>query len=135
MQVRFALVADYAVISQENKLSILGIFDEINPPVLPFVMPQMFLCASLQGEASEAGREFTMEVLLWDSDGNQIIATERPFRFAPAVRGRTVHNEVMGVAGLPFSRAGDYGFIIRVNGEERHRVTLHVNEPPRSPGQ
>jgi hypothetical protein len=133
MQVRFAAIADYALAASDGKLGILGIFDEINPPVLPFAMPQMFLVVSLQGEASESGRPFNLELLLWDADGNQLFANEQPFMFPPPNHpgGRVGHNAVMGLAGLPLQRSGDYSFIIRVNGEERTRVTLRVNEPPR----
>jgi len=35
MRVKLAVLADYASITREGKLNILGIFDEINPQQLP----------------------------------------------------------------------------------------------------
>lgn len=43
MDVNLALLADYANVSQDGKLNIMGIFQEVNPPVLPFALPQMYL--------------------------------------------------------------------------------------------
>src|SRR5215217_3944288 len=43
MEVKLAVLADYANVSQDGKLNIMGIFQEINAPSLPFPLPQMFL--------------------------------------------------------------------------------------------
>ena len=76
MQVKFALLADYAIISRDGKLSVLGIFDEINLATIPGVMPTpMNLVVSITGEASEVGNSFDLELLLWDQDGNELFAS------------------------------------------------------------
>ena len=38
VDVRVAVLADYANVSQDGKLNIMGIFQEINPSFLPFPM-------------------------------------------------------------------------------------------------
>jgi hypothetical protein len=46
MEVTVAVLADYANVSQDGKLNIMGIFQEINATSLPFVLPQMYLVMS-----------------------------------------------------------------------------------------
>ena len=137
MQVKLAALADYALVSRDGKLSILGIFDQVNLPALPFGLPQMWLVVSLEGEPSEIGRQFQLDLLLWDSDGNQLFAHENTFMFMPPNQPglRSTHNEVIGLHGMRFNTAGDHSFIIRVNGEERRRLVLRVAIAPQGAPQ
>ena len=41
MDVTVAVLADYANVSQDGKLNIMGIFQEINPPMLPGLAPKL----------------------------------------------------------------------------------------------
>jgi hypothetical protein len=136
MDVKFALLADYALISTDNKLSILGIFDEVHPPTLPFNLPTVYMVVGFEGSSAEGGREFRAEYLLWGEDGNPVFQREAPLRLPPAssAADRVRHNEIMGLHGLPLPAAGAYSFIVRVNDEERHRTVLRVFPAPRSAG-
>jgi hypothetical protein len=131
MQVRYALFADYAVVSIDQKISLIGLFDEINASTFPFQCPPIFIAVSIQAESSES-RNWQLEILLWDEDGNSIFTRQTPITLPnPERAGATArHNEIMGVGGLLFSKAGDYSLIVKINGEERHRVVLRVNGPP-----
>ena len=137
MQVKFALLADYAIISRDGKLSVLGIFDEINLATIPGVMPTpMNLVVSLTGEASEVGNSFDLELLLWDQDGNELFASQTEFELKQERSGLyPTHNTLIGLHGLRFNRAGDHSLIGKVNGEERRRVPIRVNQvqPPPPP--
>ena len=53
MDVTLAVLADYANVSQDGKLNIMGIFQEVNPPLLPFTLPQMYLVLSLTAGPAE----------------------------------------------------------------------------------
>lgn len=131
MKLKFAVVCDYALASSDNKLGVLGIFDQINPPALPFVLPGIYMVASLEGEASEGGREFRLEILLWDADGNQLFVHDKPMQFSPPAYpgGQSTYNEIVALHGVPLKTAGEYCFIVRVNNEERGRARFRVNEP------
>ena len=135
MEVTLAVACDYANLSQDGKLNILGVFNEINAPVLPFNIPQMYIVVSTAAEPSEQGREFPFELLLWGEDGNEILAIQQSLQFppAPAPGGRVSNNQIIGLAGIPFPTAGDYSFIIRIGGEQRRAISLRVND--RSDGE
>ena len=55
MDVTLAVLADYANVSQDGKLNIMGIFQEVNPSEIPFVLPQMYLVLSLTAGPAEVG--------------------------------------------------------------------------------
>lgn len=131
MRVRLAVLADYANVSQDGKLNIMGIFQEVNPPVLPFALPQMYLVVAFEAGAAEFDTTKDIRFALLDSDGNEMLAlagqatVPRPDR--PG--SRAYINQVIGLNGITFDHPGDYGFSILVAGETRETVELHINEP------
>src|SRR5690349_12260305 len=76
MEVTFAHLCDYATVSREGKLSIMGIFSQINAPKVPIVHPQMFLAFEFSFDYAEVGREFTYEIQIVDEDGHKIWGIE-----------------------------------------------------------
>jgi len=135
MDVTLAVLADYANISKEGKLNILGVFSEINPPVLPWNLPQMYVVVSMEAEPSEAGIDMPFSILLWDGDGKEILNLEQKLPIpAPGRPGtRTTINNIIGLAGIPFNNAGEYAFYIRVAGQQKRQIAFRVNEPAERP--
>jgi hypothetical protein len=133
MDITLGVLADYASVSQDGKLNIMGIFGEINPPMLPFGIPMMYLILSFEASPSEYDTDKAIKVTLLDSEGKAIMGMEQSMRVQPARRpgSRSVLNAVVGLAGIKFEHAGDYAFSVLVGGEEKKSIMLHVNEPVR----
>jgi hypothetical protein len=130
MEVTLSVLADYANVSREGKLNILGVFSEINPPVLPFRLPQMYLVFSIEIAPTEAISELPTRILLWDEDGEERLSLEQTLPLPPSERaGERSVNHIVGLAGVRFDRPGDYAFHILIAGEERRSIKLRVNEP------
>lgn len=131
VDVTVAVLADYANVSQDGKLNIMGIFQEINPPVLPFVLPQMYLVLSLTAGPAEVGLARNVRIPLLDSDGQEIVSLQAQMRVPSSRRpgSRVSINEAIGLAGLTFPHAGDYAFHILIGDDDKATVPLHVNEP------
>jgi hypothetical protein len=131
MDVTVAVLADYANVSQDGKLNIMGIFEEINPPVLPFALPQMYLVLSFSAGPAEADTVRNIRIPLLHSDGQEIFSLKAQMRVPKANRpgSRAYMNEAIGLAGLKFAQAGDYAFHILIGDDEKATVPLHVNEP------
>ncbi len=132
VDVRLAVLADYANVSQDGKLNIMGIFQEVNPPFLPFPMPQMYLVLSFSAGPAEFGTDRNLRVVLLHSDGQEILELEAQMRVPTSNRpgSRAYINEAVGLAGVMFEQGGDYAFSILVGDDEKATVPLHVNEPP-----
>lgn len=131
MEVRLAVLADYANVSQDGKLNIMGIFQEVNPPELPFALPQMYLVVSFAARGAEVETVKYIRIVLLDSDGNEMLGLEGHVQvpLPPRPGSRAYINQVLGLNGITFERPGDYSFEILVGGETRESVSLHVNEP------
>jgi hypothetical protein len=131
VEVTLAVLADYANVSQDGKLNIMGIFQEVNPPVLPFPLPQMFLVVSFEAGPAEFGSRKNVRIALLDNDGSEMLALEGQVDVQrPPRPGRRAYiNQVIGLNGITFPRAGDYAFSILVGGETKEAVGVHVNEP------
>lgn len=133
MDVAIAVICDYANTSADGKLNILGVFQQINAPVLPFQVPQMYVVVSTVAAPTEQGQEFPFELLFWGEDGNEILRLQQRLQFPVATYPgeRVINNQIVGMAGLPLQAAGDYSFIVRISGEERRTITLRVNDRSR----
>jgi hypothetical protein len=131
MDVTLAVLADYANVSQDGKLNIMGIFQEVNPPVLPFPLPQMFLVVSFEAGPAEFGSVKNVRIALLDSDGNEMLALEGQVQVPrpPKPGRRAFINQVIGLNGVRFERPGGHEFSILIGGETRGTASLHVNEP------
>jgi hypothetical protein len=131
MEVTVAVLADYANVSRDGKLNIMGIFQEVNPPTLPYALPQMYLVLSFSAGPAEFGTTRNIRIVLLHSDGQEILGLEAQMQVPSANRpgSRAYINEALGLAGVTFERPGDYGFSILVGDDEKATVPLHVNEP------
>ena len=131
VDVRLAVLADYANQTAEGKVNIMGIFSTINPPVLPFVLPTMYLVITYVASAAEVGREQVLEVLLMDSEARRLLGLKSALVVPPAARpgAPTEVSTVLCLNGVRFEKSDDYQFSILVGGQERQTLPLRVNEP------
>jgi hypothetical protein len=131
VEVTVAVLADYANVSKDGKLNIMGIFQEINAPELPFQLPQMYLVLSFTAGPAEFGSVRNLRVVLLQSDGQEVfgLGAQMQVPTNAARPGRRAYiNETIGLAGVPFQRAGDYAFSILVGDDEKATVPLYVND-------
>jgi hypothetical protein len=130
LEVTLAVLADYANVSQDGKLNIMGIFQEINAPSLPFPLPQMYLVASFEAGSAEFDSQKHIRIALLDNDGDEMLALEGGVQVPrpPRPGSRAYINQVIGLQGITFERPGGYAFAILVGGEQKADVSLHVND-------
>jgi hypothetical protein len=79
MKITLAVLADYANITREGKLNILGIFDAINTQDFPVTHPQMQLVMRFEADVSEAGKAKKLEIKLMDDDGRTVCVLNGSF--------------------------------------------------------
>ena len=73
MHLDFAVVADYALVDQSGKMSVLGIFQHIWVPQFPAMHPRLHLVLRLKGKRTEVG-EHQVQIKLMDADDAELKA-------------------------------------------------------------
>lgn len=126
MKVTIAVLADYANVSREGKLNIMGIFNRVTAPQFPTVHPLMHLVLRLSLHNSESGKRLGITIRLVDADGNRLLEISGEGVMMTQEPGEFFADQVLTLANLVFPTPGDYAFDVLVNDEHRTTVPLKV---------
>ncbi len=122
-----AVLADYANITREGKLNILGIFDVIHVQNFPVTHPQMQLVMRFEADLSEAGKTKRLEIQLMDEDGKRLFVLGGEFTPGPGQPGEVIGtNQILTINMMKFEAPGNYEFKILINDELKAEVPLKV---------
>lgn len=130
MEVTLAVLADYANISREGKLNILGVFDIIKPGVVPYTHPSMQLVMKFKIAKKEANKVKGLKVELNDPTGKTLFVVGGKLSvdktlFPDGVT--TVEaNQLLNLSNVQFLKEGKYQFVIRLNGKKQESIPLSV---------
>lgn len=110
-EIRLAALCDHALVGQDGKVSLLGIFRNISVSGLPAQHPRMFLVAIL---GLEPGAH-TVVVRLLRPDGQQAMPNP-PEISVHATAGQDV-NVIVELNNMSFASYGTHHFQLSVDGE------------------
>jgi hypothetical protein len=131
MKVTLAVLADYANVSREGKLNILGIFDIIYAKAFPCVHNQMQLVIRFEADIGERGRQKSIEVQLIDEDAKQIMRLGGQMTIGEVKPGELfTTNQVLTLQNVLFEKPGTYRFDIFVDNQPQRDVLLKVLHLP-----
>ena len=138
MQLDFAVVADYALVDQAGKLSVLGIFQHIWVHQFPAMHPRLHLVLRLKGKRTEVGSH-AVRIRLLDERGTEILGSQGNVTFAEPPAGVTeIDAGAVLVFDVLFPGPGSYRFVITVDGDELGSVPVTVSQllaaPPPAAG-
>jgi hypothetical protein len=127
--VDFAVLADYALIDQQGKLSVLGIFQHVWVASFPAVHPRTHLVLRVRGRRTEIG-EHRIRIRFVDEGGQELIGGEGTVQFGEPPAGVTeVEAGAVLVFDVPLPRPGLYSFEISM-AEQTLRVPLSASQIP-----
>lgn len=125
MEVRFAVLADSANVSQENKLNITGIFDRVSAAIFPAQHLGSSLIIVLEAHPSEVGQH-DVAVHFVNEDGDLLMNADLKVQFGHPVD--PLHpmraNLILPMPLIPLPNEGEYRFDILVNGRHEAEVAL-----------
>jgi hypothetical protein len=131
MQVKLALLADYANITAEGKLNILGTFDHIAVSEFPAVHPQMQLILRLEAHPAERDRSHLIEIRLHDPDGDTVFEIKGDMLPRGGMPGENLAtNQVIGINNLKLGKPGEYTFVIFIDNDMKTELPLTVTRMP-----
>lgn len=133
MEVSLALLADYANVTAEGKLNILGVFDTIFADRFPAVHPQMQLILRLEANPAEASSRKKLELKLMTADGHTRFAIGAELGFEAKDPSKPVGemmkvDQIIGLQNVRFEVPGDYQIAILVNEETKKTIPLKVRQ-------
>jgi hypothetical protein len=133
LDAKLAVAADYANVASDGKLNIMGIFQEVNPPALPFALPQMFLVMTWDAGPAEFGSQKDCRVIFMGPDRNEGDSLTLEYQLVVPESSRpgtrAIFHQILGIGGLPIARVGPHAMHVLVSGETKAEVPLYVNEP------
>lgn len=130
MHLDFAVVADYALVDQSGKISVLGIFQHIWVQQFPAMHPRLHLVLRLKGKRTEIG-EHAVHIRLVDDHGVEILGGSGSVTFAEPPAGVTeIEAAAILVFDVPFPHHGVYKFAITLDGEGAAEVPITVSQMP-----
>lgn len=118
MDIVFAQIADYANVSREGKLNLMGVFDAVNANTFPTVHPQMHLVIRFELSRHEKGKTHDVEIQFVDEDGKKLftISSQVGIPANAAVATTTIHSDqIIAINGLLLPKAGNYQFVILID--------------------
>ena len=123
------LAADYANITGDGKLNVMGIFNDINSFNFPARHSSMHLVARLGAELGEYGQTRNFTVKLLDEDGSQVMDVSGQFQTPKGERGRKPEvNIILELKDVVFPKPGMYQFVILVDKDHKGELSLYVNQ-------
>ena len=130
MDVSILLVADYANVTQDGKLNIMGIFHNINALSFPATHPEMYLITQLKAGPAEYEREFTLEIKLIDDDASHILLQQSFSLVVPQGRaGQTIYmNHLLRMINVQFPKPGAYEFSALVDRDVKGTLPIEVHQ-------
>ena len=133
MRLAILLVADYANITIENKLNVMGIFTDIHARNFPARHGSMQVVMQFVAELGDVEQAHRLAVKLVDADRNPIVGIEGPFQVPSIEAGRErKSNVIINFADVVFPSIGSYEFTVELDGEEVKggRWSIHASSPP-----
>ena len=130
MQVDFAVLADYALIDQHGKLSVLGIFQHVWVATFPAMHPRTHLVVRVRGRRIEVG-EHPLRIRFVDEGGAELMGGDGTVQFGEPAAGVTeIEAGAVLVFDVPLPRPGGYAFEISIDGGDAIRVPLTASQLP-----
>lgn len=131
MEITLAVLADFASVSADGKLNVMGIFNQVNPRGIPARILAPYLVIHIEADIAEVDKPRIVRVELVDEDGHQMVAGEQTIVVRrPNTRVNPGFNLITRFPQLEFPTAGNYKFAIQIDGDHKADVPLRVNEPP-----
>jgi hypothetical protein len=130
MHIDFAVLADYALIDQRGKLSILGMFQHVWVPSFPAALPRTHLVMRVRGTRTEIGTH-AIQIRFVDESGNEHLRGGGTVEFGEPPAGVTeMEAGAVLVFDVPLPQAGRYGFEITLGEMPPTRVPLAAGLAP-----
>ena len=128
MKVQLLLLADYASVSSDNKLNVMGVFRSINASNFPAKHSLMYLVLSMVAELGETGQTRTVIIKMLDADGKELLSITNEAELPDDEVGMPEINMIVQLTDVLFIKPGPYMFVVIVDKDHKAQLSLQVNQ-------
>ena len=130
MHVQYVVLCDQVVLSTDGKPSLIGIFNDVQAPGVPFPLPRLSFAARLLFTAEEAGQNRRVEVVIRDPSGTELGRPGGDLTLPPAPPGSDSLSVDIPLQFDLFEIGafGRYTFLLHVDGQAAAAVQLSVRQ-------
>ena len=123
------LCADYANLTGDGKLNIMGIFSTIYATQFPARHPSMHIIAKLIGVLGEEGQTRDVRILLLGPDGQRILEVGGEMLVPQRVNAQKPEiNAIICLHDVVFPVPGPYIFVLMVDKDQKGELPISVEQ-------
>ena len=127
------LTADYANVTGDRKLNVMGVFNQISSRQFPMRHATMYIVVAIVAELGETTdpRQFVLRIL--DQEAEEIGRGEGVFNFPEAPTGGVPEiNIIIPIIGQVFPKPGEHDVVLLVDGQHvaDRRILVNLVEHP-----
>ena len=131
MKALVCLTADYANVTHDGKLNIMGVFNIIFSQDFPARHSAFYLVTKLVLELGEERKDRKLETLLLGEDANKfkVKLLERTISFESQEPGAMPESQgILGLRDIVFPEPGTYQFVLHVDGQFLASTPIHLKK-------
>ena len=123
MDLRYALLADFANVTGDGKLNIVGVCDRIYSVSFPALHRQLFLVTSIETGPEDDGQSRNIKIQMINADGHVLTQLDGQVTFAA---GKQIFHQIHMFNDLRFEQPGPYQFNIFFDGKPVKTLDLEL---------
>jgi hypothetical protein len=124
MKLHYALLCDYAFLSVDKKVNIIGVFETINARQFPVVHPRFVIVGSI----SPSKNKFKMSLNIVDESGSEILQDLQEREVNLPKENANNFNFIVEVINANFAKPGNYKVEIKIDGKLVGDIDFKVME-------
>ncbi len=123
MRLRYALITDYANVTGDGKLNLIGVSDRIFAYQFPAVHRELYVINSIETENEDDGTVQPIHVQVIDPDGRTLSEIKGEVQIEGP---KQIFNQIHCFRDISFVAPGSYQINIFVNGDKASEMTLEL---------
>lgn len=129
MHVQYVALCDQIILATDGRPSLIGIFNHLSVPALPFTLPRLAFAGRILFTADETGRSHNVEVVITGPDDAELARPGGEIALPPAPPGldSVAVDLPMQFDLFQVEAPGRYTFLLHVDGEPTAAVQLLVH--------
>ena len=131
MQPVYAVVCDFALVSQDRKPTIVGVFTDIRVPTVPFQWPRFAFAGRVELDLLVDAGTHSIALTVKDPAGVQLSQITGSVVFGPGPQqaGRAMFDPHMVFDNFIFGSFGRYTLELTIDGLPMGTATLDISHP------